>query len=847
MDQDGRTTPGRIGRIVWVAGLLACLAAHAQPEDTPDQRGQNLSYPVPGCPGKDPSTPCVAKFFIGQKATNATDQASDGAEKAHTAKARSQTSLTGFPEACVPLRFLELWDPEARAVSEEECGLAAGALAPVGRYFGCETDGQGPGQCGRLTLGVALEGGGSRSAPFALGVLAGLHKSGALAQTRLITSASGGTYAAYFYFARLMERSQGLAHGTPIDGHEADRWFADCVPSVYDDLFPQPLTFCEEERLEPRKNLAFMEKAPYQFQVRAGQDLLLPVQTLRQRGESWYDWDWIGSGTNIAWQIAQHLVTSPPHWIAHGVFDWPPNFAPSAEAYRAGIERAYGHSPASWTAAQSRQSDRLHTANEELTDPRFQLPWTLADLRQTVLESRQRCAQAGELCDVPSWIMATTSTAGRNISSWIITPPKDAQRFAFELGPMGHGSGLLGFLNRPPDMSLRNAVGTSAAFLDDEQRLIVGNRFLVGAGLFLINGDWGSEIKNFNVSDGKRRLYKAMIWPFYGLPVFQGLRAPYVHLTDGGNADNLGILPQLRRGVRNIVVSASTDDKQGEFSSLCKLKNELELERRRESPSIYTLLMPGLRDLDEVCNLQLGAQEEAVWGREAVRQLFCERSDLVGQACEAAFRDRHKTFIGYDLWKWNTPVLVGCVIRRADMGGRPAESPRPEDPHPCDTARAAQREISRLFVLKPALWLPNVATQMAPAGADGRKAGIVRCQDASRPGPAVTVGTGPTPAGPVGMEIPCQALAFMHSNWDYKDAGYAPSFPQHNFILQTIHSSYTLYGAYMDLARHYASGIRLQDGEVVLSAPQAEPMAATRHASNPPPVAPFALLTQPSP
>lgn len=60
-------------------------------------------------------------------------------------------------------------------------------------------------------LGIALSGGGSKSAPFAMGVLAGLHDIGLLLpnvddnapKQVIVSSVSGGGYAAYHLFAHL--------------------------------------------------------------------------------------------------------------------------------------------------------------------------------------------------------------------------------------------------------------------------------------------------------------------------------------------------------------------------------------------------------------------------------------------------------------------------------------------------------------------------------------------------------------------------------------------------------------------------------------------------------------------
>ncbi|HEY0207972.1 patatin-like phospholipase family protein, partial [Acerihabitans sp.] len=75
----------------------------------------------------------------------------------------------------------------------------------------------------RPRIGLALSGGGTRAAYFSLGILSGLSRSGVLEHVDVISSVSGGGYAAYWYFARLME---GYRRHTGTD-----TIFGDCAPT----------------------------------------------------------------------------------------------------------------------------------------------------------------------------------------------------------------------------------------------------------------------------------------------------------------------------------------------------------------------------------------------------------------------------------------------------------------------------------------------------------------------------------------------------------------------------------------------------------------------------------------
>ncbi len=79
----------------------------------------------------------------------------------------------------------------------------------------------------RPALGLALSGGGTKAGVFAHGVLHGLHDTGLLEQVDVISSVSGGGYAAYWYYSKLLEAKRL--------GFKPDDIFRDCFPSWWDD------------------------------------------------------------------------------------------------------------------------------------------------------------------------------------------------------------------------------------------------------------------------------------------------------------------------------------------------------------------------------------------------------------------------------------------------------------------------------------------------------------------------------------------------------------------------------------------------------------------------------------
>lgn len=280
--------------------------------------------------------------------------------------------------------------------------------------------------------------------------------------------------------------------------------------------------------------------------------------------------------------------------------------------------------------------------------------------------------------------------------------------------------------------------------------------------------------------------------------------APYIHLSDGGNSDNIGMLAQLRRGVRHIVVSASTMDREGRFPSLCRLKNQLEL----------------------------GRAEERTWGASAVSRLKCRRLGLTpGPECDARLPGDHylRKVHGYDLFRWERPFVRACVVRLPAGAELSAALEHCEFPEGHDADPAAARLIASLYVIKPAIDVEAVAQQLdytrhtrrlQGESADyARRRAICGCfadllPHALADGSVAPVAAGaitdcsPTGAPGQGGALGCTPLAFLRVNTCHAD-GY-PHFPQHDFIFMTLNSSHSLFSAYYELGRQYAAELRFE-------------------------------------
>lgn len=713
---------------------------------------------------------------------------------------------------CFPRYNFELWDNDVpHAMAERtpmrtldgvpECRAEDVNWAALRRYFqtahGTARDGIDSWQ--RPRLAVTLEGGGSKSAPFALGALAGLHESGLLNEVDVISSVSGGGYAAYFYFSRLIDaaNARGGAGGAAVEAaRDPDKWFSDCVPSAYRRRFVEPdaatiYRFCSGDDATSDAIAPFASRYPYQAHIRFYQDVVHWKGGLEEIDASFADRFW--TYANVGVLFMQSLVTAPAHFIFSSLLAGADNSSPSRLAYRVGIERAYGHSRGSWGGVTAGNAEPTGGAYAELGYVRS---YTMQSLAPIV--GADPCAAESIRCRAPLWIANAASSSGRDLANWLTVPATDALRANFEMSPYGQGSGLYGFRNVPVAMTLRDVVGTSAAFFDRDQREVSDGwrRIAAGTAISAFNLEWGTDIPNYNATERARALARVTPVPFYHVASERQRASPMIHLADGGNTDNLGVLAALRRGAYNIIVVASTGDGTGNMESLCRAKNHLELD------GAYEVSMPQLVDIDLVCNRQIGEREMIVWGTKTVEALVCVRrkSPDCTPRSDGTLQWNPGTGgpTGYDMWDWPIPVLVGSVRRSAYNN---------ED----------GRKIANLYLVKPALHLDSAVVQVVKSGTDenptrlcdlGREWVIDACTAAEKRNVVENKASG-------SVAMPCTALAFTIAK-----SCLAPphdrhgAFPQHDVTFTTLNSNYTLFGAYYDLARHIVAQIDWDDDEL---------------------------------
>jgi hypothetical protein len=502
-----------------------------------------------------------------------------------------------------PRRYLELWNPDVQTSycdhqfpepsANAECRHR---LAAVANYFNPH------GLPDADDLAVALEGGGTKAAPFALGVLAGLDELGLLQQrVKAIASISGGSYAASYYFNRLYDLHE---KGKEI-AKDHDEWFRSCIPDRFQGSFQtiaskdsdagKDFPWCDETNTSAKGRLnEFDPKYQFLGHVWKNHDLLRGDSAGNLNTQT--DWR-LAEYSNIGLLTAETAVTVPFQFVARTAFRWPMNSSPSKLSYKLGLERQYGYSPQDWQAAgdtniahfwntlQARRKDRTLSALAALADKNGPKP---------PLEPPP-----------PQWIIGTTAPGKITGVEWTQAAARDPLRQQFEITPDGYGSGTYGYARQEPDapfdflgrnptgLPILDAVVASAAFLDDDQTQVSAQplRFIAGGAQHFANLTWFTEIPNFDVGGGSRALARLTPWPLYLIDTNRLGKSPYIHLQDGGNTENSGIFPLLRRGYKTILYAHGTQDTQAEFASICHLKNQLELD------GTYVLVSPDLEGL----------------------------------------------------------------------------------------------------------------------------------------------------------------------------------------------------------------------------------------------------------
>lgn len=418
--------------------------------------------------------------------------------------------------------------------------------------FSSEPQGKKP-----LAIGLALSGGGTRAAMFAHGVLQGLNDSGVLAELDAISSVSGGSYTALWYYTKRMELQKEHTTYQAI--------FQDCIPQWWQSALSlgdsdqtkhkirKALELAGQgndgfRKMDPcQSNRHFEVGDPYRWQAHLSRwpDIFRYTETIPTgdlQGAPWSE------TIKLAITSLGEILVSP--LIETGS-------VPSA--YQYGIERAWALNP----NPRSRSHEGFSYTNDIGGKPQTS-GWHLDPDKARWQDLRALYSEQGG-GKLPLWILNTTS-APRGVGA-------DQGRI-FEITPFGQGSELTGYMRNGTWAidDLGTAVRASAAALDAQGAGEAYAQTWSRHNFLFPMAEWGVKVDNKFKNSPKR-----------------------FRLSDGGHAENLGVYSLLRRGAQDIIVVDAAQDVEGRMDDLCKLRSML------SSEGVNLTFSGELAQLGEVC------------------------------------------------------------------------------------------------------------------------------------------------------------------------------------------------------------------------------------------------------
>ena len=647
------------------------------------------------------------------------------------------------------------------------------------RRFG-EESGRNEGRPYRRAL--ALGGGGTKAASYSVGVLSGLldpyreSKASQRMSLDAISSVSGGSYAALWYFSRLIDEYQISSEHRKERSVSVRGMFRDCLPRRYASLeselidqdtatvlcevgnnsaYPGIRTPDEAERRETTVRAvkdevysgAPVEADAFRFQnhIRGYQDFI--------SGEFDYEVFSDGSEKRKRYVGATRLVgftlaSLPAYSLANLLFDWQDlTLSPSAREYFEGIDRTYGLRPyhcyprpdSRPRRADGLDSDCLGSRGRPSPNASTARGHTMSALANLYYWHIKERGIGDKEPLIPFWILNTTAEVG----VWPLSYSTRAnlEDTVFEFTPYSFGSRHFGrWIGTPSALELSKAVGASGAFFDAQQREL--NPFLnwiVATSLNALNMNWGVDIDNPRYKSSVRTFHKALPFPLYLMHRNGASRnSAWIHLSDGGQSENTGAWSAIRRGASTIILADNGQDVDGTMVDVCRLKRKL------SSRGVF-LHMPELGGFSDVCE---GAGSK-----------------------------------GYPIKKWPRRVVRGCVTT---MEGDPGCAGREEAEYFAD-----------LFLLKPALNLEVLSKYACDPSQlekdrQGRCAAMLRRLRTEESGYE---------------EFPTELYGFLVASGALNLSGDGSDFPQNSTVSMTFNSGPYLFAAYRELGRWQARKI----------------------------------------
>ncbi len=474
----------------------------------------------------------------------------------------------------------------------------------------------------RPTIGLALSGGGTKAALFAHGVLHGLQGNGILNEIDAISSVSGGGYAAYWYFSKLIDSKR---HNFNIKNI-----FRDCFPVWLVDENEldkdAKLDRTADQRVRIHKHVKKKRKGEVELcdNIAQYKDESDPYRWQAHLAR-WPDVFRTEPSKPNAKETPLGDISANARWALLDIFKSPLLFFGRSDGflpqrYQHGIERIWGLNP----EVRSSESARFSYTNLGSSDG----GWRWLGFKEDRVDLST--AQWKDLRDLytrdtqtPVWILNTTQ--GHKDTK----PDLDN---IYEITPFGHGSTRTGYksisrdqdttkqlfakrISSPfPFSSIPEGIRASGAFTDVQGISSGPANMLVSALSALTpSAQWGVTTSIRDV-DKRVCIYRAVC---------------RMRLSDGGGSDNLGLISLIRRGLDHIIVVDAAQDTNGSMEDVCWAKALLlQYGLRMEFPS--------LERFDEVCHPVT----------KLVPDKYQRKTDLP---------------IGYNVSEWKNPVVYGFV------------------------------------------------------------------------------------------------------------------------------------------------------------------------------------------
>lgn len=456
-------------------------------------------------------------------------------------------------------------------------------------------------------IGLALSGGGTRAASFSIGVLKALQEKKLLPAIDQISTVSGGSYAALWYYTQnILQKDINSDETLNSMGLDYD------TDTMFKVLSQQPHLTSGSSKSEHDAL-----KSRFQINLENSSKIMM---THKGFGILEYP--------ELAAKALVHIPTIPLHWVFNGIMDEETNGLNLFQwYYKNGLDRTYVLNP-------------LDTEQDEYYNDPFRKCWLLNRLQAKDISFDTLKKRLDQLCSnpnpkpeekskrLPFWIINTSGWRGKKLDDWQYPDDEnpDTDDRIFEFTALRAGSAQFGYWplqdlwpNEIPMESpnLARAVSWSGAAIDGQQNglAISGKRkpdkvgdVILGWLLNAMNWDLGAYLSNPNTPLWHRWLHSALPAPLWWLDdlTLSGL-APQnktefdrtkskfdpangrddrfstsILVNDGGKSENLGAYSLIRRGVENIIIVDAEHDPNSKYEGLRHLlysvRNELGLE-----------------------------------------------------------------------------------------------------------------------------------------------------------------------------------------------------------------------------------------------------------------------------